>query len=391
MHWVSRYHAFTGSRSAGNSNQIKPFLETLSQTQEDWQVRQAERAVSLYLYFKKSGYSGNTCTHIPGPQKIPSEWSTVMEELVRLLRLRHRSYRTEKTYVNWTKRFSIYLNHKSASGVTQSDLTDFLSYLAVEKEISASTQKQAFNALLFVFRNVFGKQISGLEGTIHSHIPRRLPVVLARSEITRIFSRLKDTHRLMAAIIYGGGLRLQECLMLRIKDVDFERICIIVRSGKGDKDRQTILPINLLNDLRKHIRIIRKIYEKDRKEQVEAVWLPPALERKYPDAGREWAWFWLFPSYKLSIDPVSKKIRRHHLYPSTLQKAFRKAVMEAGIAKRATVHSLRHSFATHLIENGYDIRTIQELLGHSNVQTTMIYTHVAKKNKLGVKSPMDEM
>jgi integron integrase len=294
-------------------------------------------------------------------------------------------------HVNWTKRFSIYLNHKSVSGVTQSDLTDFLSYLAVEKKISASTQKQAFNALLFVFRNVFGKEISGLEGTIHSHIPRRLPVVLARSEITRIFSRLKDTNRLMAAIIYGGGLRLQECLMLRIKDVDFERTCVTVRSGKGGKDRQTILPGNLVSDLRKHVRIIRKIYEKDRKEQVGAVWLPPALERKYPDAGREWAWFWLFPSNKLSIDPVSKKIRRHHLYPSTLQKAFRKAVMEAEIAKRATVHSLRHSFATHLIENGYDIRTIQELLGHSNVQTTMIYTHVAKKNKLGVKSPMDEM
>lgn len=216
MHWVSRYHAFNSGCSAGNSDQIKPFLKTLSRKQEDWQVRQAERAVSLYLYFKKSECSVNTGTHIPGPQKIPSDWSTVMEELVRLLRLRHRSYRTEKTYVNWTKRFSIYLNHKSASGVTQSDLTGFLSYLAVEKKVSASTQKQAFNALLFVFRNIFGKEISGLEGTIRFQIPRRLPVVLARSEITKIFSRLKDTNRLMAAVIYGGGLRLQECLMLRI-------------------------------------------------------------------------------------------------------------------------------------------------------------------------------
>jgi len=214
---------------------------------------------------------------------------------------------------------------------------------------------------------------------------------LARFEIADIFARLEGAHRLMAGIIYGGGLRLQECLMLRIKDIDFERICITVRSGKGDKDRQTILPDNPVNALMRHIDEIRELYEEDRKKQVEAVWLPSALERKYPNAGKEWAWFWVFPSYKLSIDPASRKVRRHHLYPSTLQKAFRKAVMKAKITKKATVHSLRHSFATHLIESGYDIRTIQELLGHASVKTTMIYTHVAKKNKLGVKSPMDEL
>ena len=195
----------------------------------------------------------------------------------------------------------------------------------------------------------------------------------------------------MAGIIYGGGLRLQECLMLRIKDLDYESNCITIRSGKGDKDRQTIFPENLKEDLKKHIEEIREIYEEDRKNQVDGVWMPFALERKYPSAGKDWAWFWVFPSHRLSVDPASKKVRRHHLYPSTLQKAFRKAVQEAGIIKRATIHSARHSFATHLIENGYDIRTVQELLGHYNVKTTMIYTHVAKKNKLGVKSPMEEI
>ncbi len=187
------------------------------------------------------------------------------------------------------------------------------------------------------------------------------------------------------------GWRLQECLTLRLKDIDFERNCITVRSGKGDKDRQTIFPDKLKEDLKKHIKKIREIYEDDRKNQVEGVWLPSALERKFPNAGKEWSWFWVFPSHKLSVDPVSKTVRRHHLYPSILQKAFRKAVQDAGMTKRATIHTLRHSFATHLIENGYDIRTVQELLGHSSVQTTMIYTHVAKKNKLGVKSPVDEL
>ena len=257
--------------------------------------------------------------------------------------------------------------------------------------MSASTQKQAFNALLFVFRNVFGKEIKGLDGTIRSGIKQRLPVVLSRKEISDIFQCLKDKYRLMAGIIYGGGLRLQECLMLRVKDIDYERNCITILSGKGDKDRQTIFPDNLKEIFKKHVEAIFKIFEEDRKNNIEGVWLPSALERKYPNVNKEWAWFWIFPSYKLSVDPLSNKVRRHHLYPSTLQKAFRKAVQDVPITKRATIHTLRHSFATHLIENGYDIRTVQELMGHSNVQTTMIYTHVARKNKLGVKSPMDEL
>ncbi|HUV06500.1 MAG TPA: integron integrase [Spirochaetia bacterium] len=383
LYWVSQYHAFGMNHELDDSDRIKSFLKSLSQRYEEWQVRQAEKAISLYFYFKGSGFTGKTVTDPQPHAGAPSNWKSVREELVRLLRLRHRSYRTEKTYLGWLRRFSVYLNHKSSKEVSCSDLTSFLSYLAVEKKVSASTQKQAFNALLFVYRNIFGKEIKGLEGTIRSGIKRRLPVVLSRNEIENIFCHLEGVHRLMAGIIYGGGLRLQECLTLRIKDIDFERNCITIRSGKGDRDRETIFPDTLNKELKEHIRVIRELFEEDRIKQVDGVWLPPALERKYPNAGKEWAWFWVFPSHKLSLDPVSNRIRRHHLY--------RKAVMDSGITKRATIHSLRHSFATHLIENGYDIRTVQELLGHSSVQTTMIYTHVAKKNKLGVKSPMDDI
>jgi len=273
--------------------------------------------------------------------------------------------------------------------VNQQDLEHFLSHLAVDRKVSATTQRVAFNALLFLFRHVLAKEISGLEGAVRARIPRRLPVVLSSQEVLQIFDQMEGTARLMAGIIYGGGLRLQECLQLRVKDVDFERGCLTIRSGKGDKDRQTLLPESLKDDLQRHLLKVREIYEEDRRKEGEGVWLPNALERKYPNAGKQWAWFWVFPSRKLSIDPVSKIIRRHYLFPTVLEKAFRQAVQRADIAKRATIHTLRHSFATHLLEDGCDIRTVQELLGHSNVETTMIYTHVAKKNVLGVRSPMD--
>ena len=273
--------------------------------------------------------------------------------------------------------------------MNQQDLEQFLSHLAVDGRVSSTTQRVAFNALLFLFRHVLAKEISGLDGAVRARIPKRLPVVLSRQEILRVFDQMEGTARLMAGIIYGGGLRLQECLQLRVKDVDFERGCLTIRSGKGDKDRQTLLPESLKDDLQRHLRKVRELYEEDRRKECAGVWLPNALERKYPNAGKQWAWFWVFPSRKLSIDPVSKIIRRHYLFPTVLGKAFRQAVQRADIAKRATIHTLRHSFATHLLEGGCDIRTVQELLGHSSVETTMIYTHVAKKNVLGIRSPMD--
>lgn len=307
------------------------------------------------------------------------------------MRIRHYSFKTEKAYLSWIRRFGSYVHEKKPADLRGEDLRSFLSYLAVEQKVASATQKLAFNALLFLYRNVLDVEIKGLATVVPSHVPRRLPVVLTAEEVRKVLGCMTGNTQLMATLIYGGGLRLQECLSLRIKDLDFSRNCLTIRGGKGDKDRQTVLPDKICNSLRRHLGEVREIFDKDRRERVAGVVLPGALERKFPGASTEWGWFWVFPSSGLSVDPVSRVVRRFHTYPSTLQRAFRLAVLSSGIAKGATIHTLRHSFATHLIEKGYDIRTVQELLGHSDVSTTMIYTHVATKNKIGVTSPADAL
>jgi integron integrase len=391
LFWISSYHKFCKNHVLEDCDSKSAFLKELSKKYEEWQVTQAAEALQLYFYYKEKKSLRKTTLGTKDDGIQYSEWKDMEEEIIRILRLQHKSYRTEKTYLGWIRRFAEFIKRRNTTEINVEDLKNFLSYLAVERRVSASTQKQAFNALLFLYRNLLKIEINDLVGTIRSQIPQRLPVVLSATEIRLIFSRMNGVTRLMAELIYGSGLRLQECLMLRIKDIDYERNCITIRYGKGNKSRQTLFTENLKSNLIKHIESIHKIHEKDRKHSVEGVWLSPALERKYPNAGKEWAWFWVFPSYKLSIDPISQKIRRHHLYPSTVQKAFRNAVKKTKITKQATIHTLRHSFATHLLENGYDIRTVQELLGHANVKTTMIYTHVAQNNKLGVRSPLDEL
>jgi integron integrase len=238
--------------------------------------------------------------------------------------------------------------------------------------------------------HVLDKSIEGEINALRARQKRRLPVVLTVEEIDTIFSCMQGLNLLMARLIYGCGLRLQECLELRIKDIDLGSGIVIVRSGKGDKDRRTVLPESLRAELSDQISSVRKVYDADRQAGAAGIYLPGALERKYPNAGKEWPWFWLFPAETLSVDPRTSVLRRHHVYHASLQRAFKSAVVQAGITKQASVHTLRHSFATHLLENGYDIRTIQELLGHTNLQTTMIYTHVTKRNILGVKSPLDK-
>ncbi len=383
--WVTDcYHYFNQSlENKIQPEQTKDFIRFLGRSRQDWQVKQAEHALQLFSYYKYKTENNNSI------KSSKSAWVDIFEELKTVLRLKQRSHRTEKTYFGWIKRFSAFCRWKEPDTIQQQDVKNFLSYLAVEKKVGASTQNQAFNALLFLCRHVLNLEIDDLSETVRSRRKRRLPVVLTKDEVSSLLNLLSGEYRLMVKILYGGGLRLMECLRLRIMDVDLEQNLITVRSGKGDKDRITLLSESVKDELSKHLMSVKEVYEKDRNACVEGVALPGALDRKYPNAGREWRWFWVFPSKVLSTEPGTEIVRRHHIHHSNLQKHFKKAVDKAGIVKRAAVHTLCHSFATHLIENGYDIRTVQELMGHSNVQTTMIYTHVAQKNKLGVKSPLD--
>jgi integron integrase len=305
------------------------------------------------------------------------------------LRLRHRATSTEKTYMKWLRSFYTFVAGKNPGDINSQDVKNFMSHLAVSQNVSASTQNQAFNAMLFLFRNVLDRPLADIAETVRARKRRRLPVVLKKKEINAILEHLPPLHQLMARLIYGCGLRVQECLSLRIKDLDFEQGSLTVRSGKGDKDRLTVLPESLKNNLQGQIMRARELFDHDRKHGALGVFLPNALERKYPNAGKEWGWFWVFPAPTQSLDPRSKIYRRHHIHVTCLQRSFKQGVRAAGVTSNASVHSLRHSFATHLLERGHDIRTIQELLGHSSIQTTMIYTHVAGKNILGVTSPLD--
>jgi integron integrase len=305
------------------------------------------------------------------------------------LRLRHRAARTEEAYLSWLRKFYLYLNGKAPYSIDSSHVKDFMTFLAVERNVAESTQHQAFNAILFLYRYVLDKPIDDISDAIRAKAPKRLPVVLTKDEVKQLFACISGTELLMAKVMYGTGVSLSECLQLRVQDLDFGRGVVIVRMGKGKKDRETVFPEKLKLDLQEHLEKVRAIHEKDRKNDLPGVQLPHALERKYPNAGKEWIWFWVFPADKISIDPKTHIVRRHHCYKGSLNKAIRQARKGANIPKRVTAHIMRHSFSTHILEDGYDIRTIQELLGHSDVRTTMIYTHVANMSKLGVKSPLD--
>jgi integron integrase len=386
INWVSRFQGFCGIK-AGQSftgEQVEYFLKEMGKSHEDWQVKQAKEAIDLYRYFLGKASAGDA----PSTQETVEEWERLEEELVRILRLKHLS-KYRKDLSGLVRDFYRFLKGTHPSELESSHVRDYLSHLAVERKVSAATQHQAFNAILFFYRNVVDKEIHDLSEAVRAKRVRRLPVVLTKQEVLRLLDRMEGTVRLMAELAYGCGLRVSECIRLRVKDIDFEQGYLTVRAGKGDKDRMTVLPESIKERLREHLEHVRDLYEKDVSSGVDGVVLPDALSRKYPNAGKEWVWYWVFPSRDLSVDPRARVIRRHHVHLNTLQKAVKAAAEKAGLSKRVTVHTLRHSFATHLLEKGYDIRTIQELLGHSNVQTTMIYTHVATRNRLGVKSPLD--
>jgi len=386
IRWINLFKEYSAHSYSKKYNPDN-FLKHLQSQYQGWQIVQAKKAIGIYQTFIRKNMRMTKQINV----KERSKWENTILETREELRFQNKSLKTERTYLYWIKKFASYLSIAMPENISQCDVKAFLTYLAVERSVSFSTQKQAFNALLFLFRHILDKKIDNLNFTNHSKIRRRLPVVLTKKEISKIFKLLVYPYRLMVEIIYGGGLRLSECLKLRIKDVDFQNHILTIRSGKGNKDRQTILSQTTAVKLKEHIIKSRKYYEKDRFENRPGVELPFAYERKHLYAGKEWAWFWVFPSAKLSIDPRTKIVRRHHLYESSLQKHFKSALRKTQIAKNASIHTLRHSFATHLLENAYDIRTIQELLGHSNVSTTMIYTHIANRNKLGVVSPVDEL
>ena len=305
------------------------------------------------------------------------------------IRRRYFSRRTEEAYVHWIKRFIYFSGKRHPETMGEAEVTAFLNHLAVQRHVAASTQNQALSALLFLYKEVLGHELPWLDGLQRATRPPRLPTVLTGSEAERLLAQLTGTRWLLASLMYGAGLRVMECLRLRVKDVDFAYRQILVRDGKGEKDRVTMLPAAVAGRLREHIERVRLLHAADLREGFGEVHLPYALARKYPRAGYEWCWQYVFPSKTRSADPESGAIRRHHLDESVPQRAVKEAARAAGIAKPATCHTLRHSFATHLLEGGYDIRTVQELLGHSDVSTTMIYTHVLNKGGRGVQSPLD--
>jgi integron integrase len=315
----------------------------------------------------------------------------LLDQVRQAIRARHYSYRTEKAYVHWIKRFIFFHNNRHPIEMAEAEIGRFLSALATDSKVSASTQNQALNALLFLYKEVLGKQIGFVDGVVRAKRPHRLPVVLTRQEVRSIVGCLEGSDWLMAMLLYGAGLRLMECLRLRVKDIDFTSNQIVVRAGKGDKDRHTMLPSAVKEPLSKHLNAIKRLHERDLERGLGRVSLPNALERKYPNADKEWGWQWVFPAASHYADKVTGERRRHHLHESVLQKAVKEAVRQAGVIKPASPHTFRHSFATHLLEDGYDIRTVQELLGHRDVSTTMIYTHVLNRGGKGVFSPADRL
>lgn len=307
------------------------------------------------------------------------------------MRLRHLARRTEKTYLHWMKRFFAFHHGRHPRDLGPQDVEGFLSSLAVKGRVTASTQNQALSALLFLYREVLELDLPWLDGLVRAPRSRRLPVVLTRAEVGALLGRISGVPRLMASLQYGAGLRLLECCRLRVKDLDMERRILTLREAKGDRDRRTLLPAGLVEPLEKHLDMVRYQHTQDLEDGAGWVEIPGALDRKYPHAGREWPWQWVFPASRHYHHNDTGQLRRHHLHETVLQKAVRSAARRAGLTKRVTTHVLRHSFATHLLEDGYDIRTIQELLGHRSVKTTMIYTHVLNRGYGGVRSPLDSL
>lgn len=418
LRWAQRFTRFVKVDLAlVTPDQVNLFLRKLYEKEgrEAWQIEQAVDAVRLLLskfhgpgwvreweasvvlpyapdqVVKQDDSAGVAMSVVSALLDKPvQEVERDVVELVRTAaRLKHYSPRTEQSYEGWIKRF-FYKNRQSTLGhLGAAEVRNFLEFLARDKKVAASTQNQALNGLVFFFDQVLGRPLGDIGSFSYAKKAQRLPVVLSTQEVQRLFQQLSGLHLLMAGMLYGSGLRLMECMRLRVMDIDFDRQELLVRSGKGQKDRVTILPGRFQAHLQEHLKKVRLMHERDLSLGHGNVALPEALARKYPNACREWGWQFVFPASRSMVDRESGQVRRHHLHESVLQRAIKEAAERAGIAKKVSSHVLRHSFATHMLESGYDIRTIQELLGHSDVSTTMIYTHVLNKGGKGVRSPLD--
>jgi integron integrase len=315
----------------------------------------------------------------------------LLDQLRDSLRVRHYSRRTEATYLYWVRRFILFHQKRHPLEMGEQEITEYLTFLAVKKHVAPSTQNQALAAILYLYKEVLERDLEWMDGIVRAKRAERIPEVLSPTQVCQLLDCIEGTNQLIARLLYGTGMRLMEGLRLRVCDVDFQYRQITVRSGKGNKDRVTVLPDSLIEPLQSHLRRVKDLHERDLAEGFGRVYLPYALERKYPNAAREWLWQYVFPSTKRSIDPRANVERRHHVAEKNLQRAIKQAAAEIGLSRRVSTHTLRHSFATHLLENGNDIRTVQELLGHSDVKTTMIYTHVLQRGGRGVRSPLDNL
>ncbi len=325
----------------------------------------------------------------PGTSPAPQGPPRLLDRLRAAIGVRHYSIRSEEAYVAWVRRFILFHHKRHPLEMGAAEINEFLTHLAVAGHVSASTQNQAFSAILFLYQKVLEVDPGRIAGVVRAVRPRRLPVVLTRPEVRAVLLRLEGTPRLVCGLLYGSGLRVLEGLRLRVKDIDFARGELTVRQGKGDKDRVTMLPAAVRPGLQRQLAGVRQLHERDLAEGFGRVALPEALARKYPNAEREWAWQYVFPAARRGVDPRDGQVRRHHLHETVIQRAVREAARRAGLTKPVTPHTFRHAFATHLLEDGHDIRTVQELLGHAQVETTMVYTHVLNRGGRGVRSPLD--
>jgi integron integrase len=399
VRWVRRFLA-QPAVDEPIADRVRRFCEDLERQADcpDWQVQQAGHALRIYfvnfLRLDRTAWQARSATAATDAEGRIDPLAA-LERLRRHIRTRHYSYRTECSYVDWARRFLAYASDRQDRRphpqVDAATVRDFLTHLAVNQRVSASTQNQAHCALLLFCREALGIAVDGLSLAARAKRGSHLPVVMSVPETAALLNAMRGTSRLMAALIYGGGLRVSECCELRVKDVDFSQHLVFVRGGKGAKNRSTLLPDAVKDDLRAQIREATAMYHADRASGLNGVWLPDAIDRKYPNAGRELGWFWVFPSHVLSTDPRAGIVRRHHVSDSVVQKAVKAAAGRANIHKPVSVHTLRHCFATHLLLNGVDIRQIQEYLGHANVETTMIYTHVVKELRNPARSPLDAL